>query len=48
MLQKIKLLKPHNGRPRGAVVPVDDLRAERMIEDGIGKPVRAPKPKRKP
>ena len=48
MLQKIKLLKPHNGRPRGAVVTVDDLRAERMIVDGTGKPVSASKPKRKP
>jgi len=37
MLKDIKLLKDHNGRKKGAVVRVDDLRAAKMIKAGIGK-----------
>ena len=36
MLQRIKLLRRHNGRKRGSTVEVDHMRAARMIEDGVG------------
>ena len=48
MLEKVKLLTAHNGRPKGTVVSVDPLRAARMIEDGTAKPVGGPKSKPKP
>lgn len=38
MLIKIKLLKRHRGRRPGRVVEVDDLRARRMVETGVGEP----------
>ena len=45
MLEKIKLLKDHNGRKKGTVLAVDPLRAERMIADGTGTAVGGPKHK---
>ena len=48
MLEKIKLLKDHNGRKKGTVLTVDPLRGARMIDDGTGKSVGGPKLKPKP
>ena len=48
MLQKVKLLKHHNGRLKGAVVEVDDKRAAKMIETGIAKRPRPSARKPKP
>ena len=34
-MKQIKLKRAHGGRKAGAVVLVDDLRAERMVADGL-------------
>jgi len=46
-MKDIKLTRAHNGRAKGAVVTVDDMRAAKMIEAGIGKPATKPNPQPK-